>query len=238
MGMMVTSLVARIPPEWEGELGTNLLQEIRHHAVFTEDAKLKAKLDQAVSPLLSVLPTNSPFKFFIVQDPTPNAFAIPGGFVFVNAGLLEMVDRPEEVAAVVAHEIAHVTRKHGFRKIISTAGPYLVFKLFMKDSAGLVGVLGSSSQLLVSQSFSQDYELEADSVGWDYMVRARIDPHGMIEMLQKFQQMQDNMPGGELRIEALEDHPATAKRIRRLETKWAHLKDKAGFTDLGHSDPK
>jgi Zn-dependent protease with chaperone function len=217
LGFMVSSLVASIPPEWERELGTNLLQEVRHHVVFADDPRFKVKLDQAVNPLMAVIPTNSGgFSFYIVQSPTPNAFAIPGGLVFVNTGLLEMADRPEEIAGVVAHEIAHVTQKHGFRKVISTAGPYLVFKMFLKEAGGVMDLLGSSSQLLVSRKFSQEYELEADDVGWAYLVKAHIDPHGMIEVLQKFKLMQDNMQSGELRIEALDDHPATDKRIRRL----------------------
>ena len=87
--------------------------------------------------------------------------------------MLELADRPEEVAGVVAHELAHVTQKHGFRKIISDAGPYLIMKIFFGGASGTAGVLGGSSQLLVRQSFSQEYELEADEVGWQYLVAAR-----------------------------------------------------------------
>jgi predicted Zn-dependent protease len=207
--------------------------------VVVENPKLKAKLDQAVLPLVNALPTNyGPFKFYIVQDRFPNAFALPGGHVIVNTALLDMADRPEEVCGVVAHEIAHVTQKHGIRKIISEAGPYLVFKLFMSDRSGVFGVLGSGSKLLVSQSFSQEYELEADSVGWDYLVQAHIDPRGMVDMFHKLKLMQDNLGAEALSLSAFESHPQTEKRIRRLEAKWDRLKDKTDFVTLENSEWK
>lgn len=233
MGVMVRSLVARIPAEWEHQLGTNLVDEVQKQTTVVNPPNLRAKLDQAATPLLQVLPTNGgQFKFYIIQESVPNAFALPGANVFVTTGLLEMVDRPEELAGVFAHEIAHVTLKHGFRKIISEAGPYLIFKIFLRDGGGLLGVLGNGSRLLISQSFSQKYKLEADSTGWDYLVQARIDPRGMVEVLTKFKLMQDNEGGGDMRVEALESHPATAKRIQRLEAKWAKLKEKPEFLDL------
>ena len=239
LGVMVRSLVAAVPPQWEQELGDNVMPELKKHLVVVEDKKLKAKLDQAVLPLVNTLPTNyGPFKFYIVQDRFPNAFALPGGHVIVNTALIDMADKPEEVCGVVAHEIAHVTQKHGIRKIISEAGPFLVFKLFVSDRSGVFGVLGSGSKLLVSQSFSQEYELEADSVGWDYLVKAHIDPRGMVDMFHKLKLMQDNMGTEALSVSAFESHPQTEKRIQRLEAKWDRLKDKTDFVTLENSEWK
>jgi predicted Zn-dependent protease len=229
MGIMVRALVAGIPAKWEQDLGNTKMAELKQEETFIQEPKLLAKLDQAVAPLLAALPKNqTPYTFYILDEPLPNAFALPGGHVIVTTRLLELADRPEEIAGVVAHEIAHVTQRHVFRKAISSYGPYLLFKLFAGKRGGLLGLLGGSSGLLVSQSFSQEYELEADAVGWQSLVDAHIDPRGLADMLMKFQAMQRGM-GTEPLIQAFSSHPATEKRIRRLEAKWKQLKNKTGF---------
>jgi Zn-dependent protease with chaperone function len=238
MGIMVRSLVAKIPQEWEQELGDKVMQEVSDHEILIRDPKLQAQLDRAVAPLLKVLPPSAPhFKFHLVQNHIPNAFALPGGHVLVHTALIELADRPEELAGVLSHELAHVTLKHGFRKLISAAGPYLVFRLFLRDGSGMLGMLGDSSQLLVRQSFSQAYELEADDAGWQYLLAARIDPRGMTDMLLKLKGIQDNRQAGGLQIEAFSSHPPTFKRIQRLEAKWNRLKDKTGFIDFENPQP-
>jgi len=230
MGMMVRSLVARVPLEWEQELGDKAMEEVREIATFIENEKLQTNLVNAVAPLLRVVPTNSlGFRFYLMDAPLPNAFALPGGHVVVTTSLLALAERPEEVAGVVAHELAHVTLKHGFRKIISSAGPYLLCRLFLRDNSGLLGVLAGGSQLLVSQSFSQEYELEADDTGWDYLVKARVDPRGLAVMLKRLKTEQEQMKLVQVGPQAFSSHPATDKRIRRLEAKWQKLRDKSGF---------
>lgn len=232
VGVMVRSLVAKVPPAWEEQLGEAGMEELRLSVQFVENPKLQAKLDQAVAPLLGSVPTNGlNLRFYLMQHWMPNALALPGGQVVVTTDLLELADRPEEIAGVVAHELAHVTQKHALRKIISSAGPYLVCRLFMRDGSGLLGVLAGGSGLLVQQSFSQEYELEADAVGWDYLVKARIDPRGLTDMLRKLKAVQESRPELSGGIQAFSSHPATEKRIKRLEAKWRKLQNKSGFID-------
>jgi beta-barrel assembly-enhancing protease len=238
LGFMVRSLAARIPPEFEQEFGDSVLAEFKEEETFLQDAKLQEKLEHAAAPLIAALP-KSPlqYKFYVVDDPLPNAFALPGGHVVATTRLLELSDRPEEIAGVVAHEIAHVRLKHSFRQTISSVGPYLLFRLFVEGGGGVVGVLGGSSQLLIHQGFSQDYELEADSAAWDYLVAARIDPRALASMLKKLDEEQrifDKLPGLK-EPSAFSSHPTTEKRIRRLEAKWRKLKDKSAFENTGKS---
>jgi beta-barrel assembly-enhancing protease len=238
MGLMVRMVVARVPAQWERDLGDNIVAELKEHEVFTNDVKLKAKLDLAVAPLLRVLPkAGADYKFYIIEDPMPNAFALPGGHVMVHDSLIRMTERPEELAGVIAHEVAHVTEKHGYRKIISEAGPYLIVRVFLGGGRNTVGVLGGSSQLLVRQSFSQEYELEADDVGWKYLVKARIDPRGLADMLKKLQAAEGIMGLGQFSLGAFSSHPATVKRIQRLDAKWNKLKDKSGFITYEQPGP-
>jgi beta-barrel assembly-enhancing protease len=92
-------------------------------------------------------------------------------------------------------------------------------------------VLAGGSQLLVSQSFSQEYELEADDTGWEYLVKARIDPRGLADMLKRLKTEQEQMKLVRVGPQAFSSHPATDKRIRRLEAKWQKFKDKSGFIE-------
>ncbi len=194
MGIMVRVLVARVPVEWEQQVGDKAMADLRNEETFVEDPVAMTNLMRAVAPLLRVVPNHGlQYKFYLMDYPMPNAFAMPGGYVVVTTSLLKLADRPEEIAGVVAHELAHVTQRHGFRKIISSAGPYLLCRLFMRDNSGLMGVLAGSSQLLVCQSFSQEYEREADDVGWQYLVDAHIDPRGMVEVLTKLKAEAERM---------------------------------------------
>ena len=82
---------------------------------------------------------------------------------------------------------------------------------------------------IVRQSFSQEYELEADSVGWEYLVKARIDPRGLGDMLKKLEEAHGGTGLEQVGLGAFSSHPATAKRIRRLDAMWNKLQDKTGF---------
>jgi Zn-dependent protease with chaperone function len=241
LGIAVRVLVSQIPPKFEQDLGAKMFAEVKQESTFVTDPKLLARVDQAAAPLLAILPTNRiHFQFFLVEEPEPNAFSIPGGYVVVTTGLLETLDKPEQLAGVLAHEMAHVTEKHVFRQIISSFGPMLIFELVFSGDSSRSGAVSDASSLLIVQSFSQEYEFEADKVGWKYLLAARINPRGMIEMLQRLKAYEDGQGDDEFMPGALSSHPATAKRIKRLESKWKGLKEKekSRFVDLGATEPK
>jgi len=162
----------------------------------------------------------------------PNAFALPGGHIVVTTGLLRLVERPEQLLGVVSHEVAHVTCKHSFRQMIASAGPFLVFQVFLSGRGGAFAALAGGSAILVHQSFSQEYEKEADDVGWDYLVAANIDPRGMIEVFQKLKATEASERISNFIPKAFESHPDMDKRIARLNAKWKKLPRKTGFVQL------
>src|SRR5947208_15699095 len=105
---------------------------------------------------------------------------------------------------------------HGFRHIISEAGPFLIFRTFLGGSSA--SLIGAGSGMLVSQSFSQEYELEADAVGFKYLVAAHVDPRGLATMLGKLE-AEERRFGESMELQAFSIHPATQKRIQRLDAK-------------------
>jgi beta-barrel assembly-enhancing protease len=233
VGAMVRSIVTNLPASVEKEYGNKHLKELTKNLKLLQNTNLVTELTTVAEPLLKVVPKSQEWWFHVVPDPTPNAFVLPGGYVFVTTGLLKFVERPEELLAVLAHELAHVTEKHGFRKQVVSAGPIFVFQVFLSDQSSAAALLLSGgSALLVTQSFSQEYEKEADDVGWEYMVKAKIDPRGMIDIFRKLQAYEMKHGGQSPLPKAFESHPDFAKRIARLEAKWKRLPQKSGFLDL------
>jgi predicted Zn-dependent protease len=184
-------------------------------------------------PLIKVLPENRRnLKFFILDNPYPNAFALPGGYVVVHSGLLQMTDTPEELLGVLAHEIAHETQRHVIRHRIAAAGPLVIFGVFMHSHSGAGNLLALGSGLMIYQGFSQEYETEADDVGWKYLVAANIDPRGMIDTFKKLKAAEDSTGFTHMMPQAFASHPALAKRIARLEGRWKKLDRKIGFLQI------
>ena len=176
------------------------------------------------------------FRFHIIAEDDPNAMALPGGNVLVTTGLLELTDQPEELAGVLAHEIAHVTKRHGVKQIISTAGPYFLLKSLLQSDSGFLGMIGHGSRMLITQNFSQKYETEADDVAWKYLTDANINPDGFIVFMRKLQGFSEENEKNQVRV--LSSHPPTEERVRRLEGKWRKLEKKNGFVDLSEAAPK
>lgn len=225
MSFMVRAIAARIPPDLERKFGEAALVELGFDASGPTLTNEAAQVAALARPLLAVIPgLKQEVKFYVLENEDPNAFALPGGLIVVHTGLLQIVDRPEELQGVLAHELAHLTERHVFRQVISSAGPLLILSVFVNSGSG-GSLLAMGSGIVISQGFSKEYETEADEIGWNYLLAANIDPRGMISTFEKFQ---DQYEGMEM-PEALSSHPLLEKRIARLRRKWSSLDNKEGF---------
>lgn len=170
--------------------------------------------------------TNFSYRFFVVEDQSLNAFAVPGGYVYVNAGLLAEVESVSELAGVLAHEIVHVHMHHMARQYEKTQ---------MVSYASLLGMLlgavhpaiaagaatvGATTQL----RYRREFEQEADLLGSDYMVKASFDPAGMVSFLSKIERQQRLNPT-QLPPYLL-SHPLTPDRIVQLGDKVKRVAEK------------
>lgn len=229
---MVGAIAARVPAEWSEKLGSEVITHLRAENLLLDDTNDSAQLATLAAPLIQALPPGSRDQhFYIAKETQPNAFALPGGAVVVNQGLLQLTGDPDEILGVLAHELAHQTRRHVIRRAIAAAGPLVIFGVFLHSGSGAGNLLALGSGLMVFQGFSRDYETEADDTGWDYLVAANIDPRGMIHIFEKLQGVEGKSEAkGE--PQALRSHPDTAMRIARLEKKWDKLRRKSGFIEL------
>jgi beta-barrel assembly-enhancing protease len=234
---LVEKITDRIPVSWEIGLGESLYNQIKSEEQVVSDSAREKQIAAITAPLLEVAGTNIyRFQFHVINDTNINAFAIPGGHIFINTGLLDAADTPEEIAGVLAHEIAHVTERHGFRSIINAAGLYLIVQFFFGDTSGAMALLTDGSRKLLEQSYSRDFERQADDLGWNYLVKANIDPRGMVRFFKRMKEEEAKNPQLKGALQLLSTHPATDERMQRLEEKWTKLARKDGFRSLNSSD--
>jgi beta-barrel assembly-enhancing protease len=182
------------------------------------------------------------FQFYLVKDNAINAFAVPGGYVFVNTGLVAAATSEEEVAGVLAHEMGHVTARHISQQITrSTAISVLSLATMLgavflaknpKTAAAMssAAMAGSSAMQL---KYSREMEEQADRLGFQTMIRAGYNPTGMVTFMKK---LMAESAGSEMIPSYLTDHPGTTQRVVYLEglaetarTRLAPMTDPAPF---------
>lgn len=137
-------------------------------------------------PLLAQQPPGFRFQYTVSEDSSVNALSIPGGFIAVNMGLLEEVESSEELAGVLAHELAHVTEHHGTQSIAARLGTIAVLGWLFGDTSmsGAAAIAGELSTM----AYGRDQEREADAVGLRTLQAAHIDHKGMADLFDRLAQ--------------------------------------------------
>ena len=219
-----------ISPRQERELGLRIMSQIRADPSYLDDAEVAGYLTSLGSKLILGSREAHPdqeFEFFAVQDASINAFALPGGFMGFNTGLIITAQSESELAGVMAHEIAHVTQKHLARMIAgqkysmltSLAGAALaILAARTNPQAGQAVLVASQARQIQSQlDFTREHEKEADRIGLNILVSAGLDPNGMsafFERLQRAGRFHENGAPSYLRT-----HPITYERIADIENR-------------------
>ena len=155
----------------------------------------------------------------------------------MTAGLLNLLDQPEELLGVLAHESAHIAQRHAFQHMIAGRGPMYLLEILSGGQDKALNLMAFPAELLIYESFSQRYEREADAYGWDYLVAAKINPHGMIDALNKLKHFETEMRGTN-QSSAFASHPDLDQRLRWLEAKWTTMRDKDHFISCTNAMPK
>ena len=200
-----------LSPAKQAEYGAMVLAQLRHEGYILEDPLLDGWLRDVGQRLAgaSDRPQQS-FTFFLLRDRQINAFATLGGYIGMNAGLILSAEREDEMAGVLAHEIAHVELRHSLRQIVRSAGLRVVVAALFGDYAALGGWAAQLGEL----KFSRDAEREADRHGLQRLAEAHIAPRGLLDFFRTLAR-QD---GSEKHLPALlSTHPASAERSAWLE---------------------
>lgn len=208
-----------LSPQEDYRLGQAFMRNLRQNVDIIEDPELNAYINSLGYRLLAAAGTDLPFHFFIVDAPSINAFAGPGGHIGIHSGLILAAQSEGELAAVMAHEIAHVTQRHlarAFQKAsasqLQTAAAIIAAILLgspqLSSAMIATAAAGSIQQQL---NFTRAHEQEADRVGIDILVNSGFDPYHMPAFFGRLQEayryMESNLP------ELLRTHPVTPSRI-------------------------
>jgi beta-barrel assembly-enhancing protease len=221
-----------VSPQMERRIGEDIVRQIRFNdPAYLDDPEVNAYLDDLGRRLLAQVPgAPRDFEFFAMRDPAVNAFALPGGFVGVNTGLLTLTGSESELASVLGHEIGHVVQHHIARltadqqqmQIPAMAALAAAVLLGASRPDLAVGAAVAAQGGLVQRqlSFSRDFEREADRVGFHTMQEAGFDVRAMPEFFEKLQRnsrLSDDgsIPGW------LRTHPLTPERIADIENRAA-----------------
>lgn len=210
---------AILSPQDDYRLGQAFMHNLRQSVEISEDPELNAYINSLGYRLLSAAGTDLPFHFFIVDDPSINAFAGPGGHIGIHSGLILAAQSEGELAAVMAHEIAHVTQRHlarAFQKAtasqLQTAAAIIAAILLGSPQLSSAVITTAAAGNIQQQlNFTRAHEKEADRVGIDILANSGFDPDNMPAFFQRLQEayryMESNLP------ELLRTHPVTPNRI-------------------------
>lgn len=212
-----------IEEEWQ--LGQQLSQEVASQVRLNNDAAVNSYVQNMGQRIVSRMPApynQLPWRFHVVNDPAINAFAIPGGHIYVNTGLISNADNAAEVAGVMAHEISHVVARHSTEQISRQYGLSMVAGLVLGQNPGVLAQLAAQIAAGGTMArFSREAEREADNLGIQAMAAAGYNPIGMATMFEELQENRQSQPG---RVEQFfSTHPLTEDRIREARDNAAKL---------------
>ena len=200
--------------EKEIALGKGLAQQVEREAKIINDPVISEYVNRLGQNLVRNSDAKVPFTIKVIDTEEVNAFALPGGFFFVNSGLILKADSEAELAGVMSHEIAHVAARHGTRQ--ATRGEIAQLAtiplIFMGGWTGY-GIQQAASVAIPIGflSFSRGFESEADLLGLQYMYKSGYDPGAFVDFFEKIQSLEKKKPGTMAKV--FSTHPMTEDRI-------------------------
>jgi beta-barrel assembly-enhancing protease len=191
------------------------LREVMQH----EEQLIGAQVDTARTQQLQdfadalELSRDYPIRISLVRSDVVNAYALPGGQVVVYSGILEKIQTPEALAALLAHESVHVNERHSLRSMLRSAANGIIVSVIFSDASGLSGALVSNAEALNGLRYSRSLEAEADRQAMDLLLANGVNLEGMRQLMKTLQDEGD-VPGS---LSFLSSHPLTKERIRAAD---------------------
>ncbi len=208
------------------QMGIASFQQLKTSRKVSHDPAANAYVRCVANAIIQQLPEKwrqQPWEVVVFEDDSANAFALPGGKIGVHTGLLKVAKTPDQLAAVLGHEVAHVLARHGAERVSQTLGAQVALQVAGEISQrkmtnpgkqrALMSALGLGAQVGVLLPFSRTHESEADVYGLDLMASAGFDPRQSVALWKNM----DAASKGRRPPQVLSTHPEPANRIKKLE---------------------
>jgi len=194
-------------------MGADAYSQIKRKTPISDESRYVAPVTDIGNRIAAVsgLPDLA-WEFTVFEDETPNAFALPGGKVGVNTGLFKVAETEDQLATVMAHEVAHVLARHGAERMSHQILLQAGLLVAATQDRQMTQVLAQAATLGLILPFSREQEAEADAIGLVLMSRAGYDPRASVDLWRNFERVGGNRPP-----EFLSTHPSPGNRIQRLQ---------------------
>jgi len=209
---LADAAAAAVPMEWEMDLGRQISEKTL--SGLSIDETRSRWLDTFFAHLQ--IPSDYPIRLYFARDSVVNAFAMPGGTIVIYKGLFDRLHGPEALAGLVAHEFAHVEKRHSLKSLFRSLGGFLVLSAVFGDLTGLAGVLVENANTIQNLSYSRHFEREADARAAELLLARNIDLAGMQELFEVL--IAEGNRGLEV-PEFLRTHPVTQDRLEFTKLK-------------------
>lgn len=210
--------------EKEIAMGKQYAQQIESGVKLIQDPAVTEYVNRIGQNLVRNSDAKVPFTIKVIDDDSINAFALPGGFFYVNSGLILAADNESEMAGVMAHEIAHVAARHATRQMTrgEMANIATIPLIFIGGGIGYAARMGASLLIPTTfMKFSRGFEAEADYLGLQYAYKTGYDPQGLLNMFEKTEALEKKKPGSLSKLFA--SHPQTPDRVSASEKEIANV---------------
>jgi predicted Zn-dependent protease len=205
--------------ESQVKMGQEFAQQVEQTSHLIKDPVVNEYVNRLGQNLQRNSDTKLPFTIKILDVDEPNAFALPGGYMFVNAGTILMADDESELAGVMAHEIGHVAACHSARQATRGTMAQLAMIPVLIMTGGVAGIgINQAANFgipAVFSKFGRNFEAQADYLGIQYAYKAGYDPNGMVNFFEKLDALQKRRPGVAMKLYG--DHPQTPDRIAKSQ---------------------
>jgi predicted Zn-dependent protease len=209
-----TDFIIVSTPE-EIEIGKQVASDVESKEKILKNVTVQSYVNGVGQKIARVCDrTDIEYSFKVIDKDEVNAFACPGGYIYVYTGLLEILDNEAQLAGVLSHEVSHLVARHSVKKLQNIYGYSILAQIALGGKAqGAAGEIVNVAAMLVLQGYSRDNEFEADRYGILYAKNAGYNPQGMIQVFEKLKEMGGNPPPAVLGL--LSSHPPAGERIER-----------------------
>ena len=223
-----------VPTSQEVAIGAGMAEEVARTEKILDDNVWQKYVNEVGMKIVAVSDRQDiVYHFTVIDSDQINAFAAPGGYLYIYTGLLRIMDSETEMAAVIAHEVSHVVARHGIKRLQAAMGVGLAYQLaFGGSDSDIISTAIGAGMGLIFAGYSRNAEREADNFGIHYMARPRYNPEGAIGMFEKLADAGDSRSMGSFE-KLSRSHPETQERINNAKAQIAATKSSSSSLITG-----